>query len=135
MNDLNSKDNSTSALTLLVILALVCLFLPWGTVSGYSGGQITMTGINGRFTLLRASMPNWFTVAMGAAGIIAAILRIKRIATLPKIIPVLALLFSSIYSITGLFVLSFGDGATIGPGVLLINAVTIGGLVLIIRKS
>ena len=130
MLESNKKNNPTLGLSVLAVAALLCIVLPWGSfvaTSGMPGMEMEMSGTNGHFTVIGIKMPNWFIALLSAGGMVTAILRIRSVITLPKLVPILILLFAGVFSIAGAVVLI--TNGTLGPGIILINLATIGGLV------
>ena len=89
-----------------------------GDMMSSSLGTMTLkvTGINGHITFL-AKLPIWLIVVVGLVGVLLAFLNCLRVATLPRIVPLVPLSLSAIYVVIALLVTIGSSEATVGVGV------------------
>jgi len=131
MNKNNSIITGIGALLALVL----SLPLEWMTIhnarmqfnDGFQGSGITMpslfgsmslnlTGFNGHITFL-VKLPIWLIVVVGLIGVLLAILNCLRVASFPKLVPLVPLSLSALYVVMAFFICIGSSDATMGIGI------------------
>lgn len=133
------NNNLVSVFIVIVIVYLICLFLPFGTFTANTGPTLqylsaqervlTATGLSGNLSLLGIAIPYWFLIILDVVSATIVIFNIKRLIQIPKIIPILINVFVLLWLSLGYYVYLSLNGS-INAGLLLMTIATLTSLFL-----
>lgn len=100
------KNNQTLGVAIIAIFLIATLFMPWGTFTVTEGDlkdfEVTATGLNGYLTILSFKTHHWVLVLTAVLSSLITLLSIRKVVSVPKIIPILMTLLALAGSVTGL---------------------------------
>ena len=81
----------------------------------FGGLTLSVTGLNGSFTVLGMSIPIGLLVFLGGTGAVLATLNAARVTTIPPVVPLLMFGAVGLFMVVGLMALTTGN-ASLGAG-------------------
>jgi len=136
-----SLNNHTLGLALMLLGALLCLALPWGSITItkatgmsalFNGREVTLTGTNGTVSPLGIPIPTWLIAIISAVGSFVSILQIRSIIGVPKVLVAMPNILSGLLACMA--VILFASNGSPGIGSILILIVSILSVILLIRS-
>ncbi len=137
-----NRNNLVFGLITIIILAFICLFIPWGTFTGNVDGglffndqsiTISPNGINGTISLLNIKLPNWILIVFIIVSSLICILNIYRIISISFIACYIMVLVSLVWILAGIITLI--SNGSVNIGFILMFICSISSLVLIYKSS